>query len=171
MKNAIMQVTYFLNGPMFNLLFYCNIIERKWLLMRNLAIILPSNHNLSRKFYRFNIIDESIEILQKFQLKWKIVKHFVRLKQWAALRKLLNLPQPPIPPDKILLHLWNKKRDIQKYTDICIKYFLGVRKWCSANTFPDTKQKHACWKICKLRRRFGCILGACYFQFQKSWDS
>ena len=25
-KNAIMQVTYFLNGPMFNLLFYCHII-------------------------------------------------------------------------------------------------------------------------------------------------
>ena len=26
MKNAIMQVTYFLNGPLFNLLFYCHII-------------------------------------------------------------------------------------------------------------------------------------------------
>ena len=26
MKNAIMQVTYFLNGPVVNLLFYCQII-------------------------------------------------------------------------------------------------------------------------------------------------
>ena len=26
MKNAIMQVTYFLNSPVFNLLFYCHII-------------------------------------------------------------------------------------------------------------------------------------------------
>ena len=28
-KNAIIQVAYFFNGPMFNLLFYCHIIERK----------------------------------------------------------------------------------------------------------------------------------------------
>ena len=49
-KNAIMQVTYFLNGAMLNLLFYCHIIERKWLLTINLAIILPSKSNLTRKF-------------------------------------------------------------------------------------------------------------------------
>ena len=30
--------------------------------------------------------------------------------------------------------------------------FLGVRKWCSANIFSGTKQKHACWEICKVRR-------------------
>ena len=45
---------------------------------------------------------------EKFQLKWKIVKHFTRPKQRAALRKLFSLHQPPIPPDKILLNLWNK---------------------------------------------------------------
>ena len=43
-KNAIMQMTYFLIDDMFNLLFYYHIIfciVRKWLLMRNLATILP----------------------------------------------------------------------------------------------------------------------------------
>ena len=44
---------------------------------------------------------------------------------------------------------------VQKYTDICFQnasrmQFLGVQKWCSANVFPDTKQKHACWEICKV---------------------
>ena len=52
-KNAITQVTYFLNGPMFNLLFYCHVIERKWLFMRNLAIILPSKSKLSKKILTF----------------------------------------------------------------------------------------------------------------------
>ena len=61
----------------------------------------------------------------------------MRLKQWTTLRKLFSLPQPSIPRDKILLHLWNKKTDIQKYTDIFNKVVLGVRKWCSANAFPD----------------------------------
>ena len=38
-----MQVTYFFNGSMFSLLFYVILfyIERRWLLMRNLAKILP----------------------------------------------------------------------------------------------------------------------------------
>ena len=53
---------------------------------------------------------------EKFQLKWKIVKHFTRPKQRAALRKLFSLYQPPIPPDEILLNLWNKNflREIYK---------------------------------------------------------
>ena len=54
----------FLNDPIFNLLVSCHIIERKWLLMRNLAIILSSKSKLSRKFQRFNTTDESIEILK-----------------------------------------------------------------------------------------------------------
>ena len=35
-------------------------------------------------------------------------------------------------------------------------WFLGAKKWCSANVFSDTKQKHVCWKICKMRKVFGC---------------
>ena len=113
-KNVIMEVTYFLNGPMFNLLRYCHLIyyERKWLLMTNLATILPLKPKLCWKFQRFNAIDGSIKMLinnsQKFQLKWKIVKHFTRPKQLATWRKLLILPPTYPPSDKILLHLWNK---------------------------------------------------------------
>ena len=53
---------------------------------------------------------------------------------------------------QILLRLWDKMFPygyIQKYTDICIQsasrmQFLGVKKWCSANDFSDTKQKYVC---------------------------
>ena len=36
--------------------------------------------------------------------------------------------------------------------------FLSVKKWCSANAFPDTKQKHVYWKICKVRKIFDWLL-------------
>ena len=73
---------------------------------------------------------------EKFQLKWKIVKHFTRPKQRAALRKLLSLHQPPIPPDKILLHLWNKNflreiyRNIQTFA---FKVLQESSSWASGN--------------------------------------
>ena len=41
--------------------------------------------------------------------------------------------------------------------------FLGVKKWCSADNFAGTKQKHVCRKICKVRKAFGCVAGAYYF--------
>ena len=34
--------------------------------------------------------------------------------------------------------------------------------------FSDTKQKHDCFKICKVRNIFGCVAGAYYFQCQVS---
>ena len=43
------------------MLFY---IEKKLLLMRNLATILPLKFKLSEKFQRFNIINGSIEMLK-----------------------------------------------------------------------------------------------------------
>ena len=46
--------------------------------------------------------------------------------------------------------------------------FLGVKKLCSANAFSDTKQKNAAWKICKVRKVFGCAARAYYFQCQVS---
>ena len=35
--------------------------------------------------------------------------------------------------------------------------------WCSANMFYDTKATNSL-KICKIRKIFGCVMGACYFQ-------
>ena len=43
------------------ILFY---IERKWLLITNLATILPLKSKLSEKFQRFNVIDGNIEMLK-----------------------------------------------------------------------------------------------------------
>ena len=60
------------------ILFY---IERKWLFMRNVAIIVPLKSKSSGKFQRFNTNDEIIEP---------------------------STPSPPTPSDKILLRLWNK---------------------------------------------------------------
>ena len=68
MKNAIMQVTYFLNGSLVNvfLLSYCYILRESYpLLKRNLGTILPLKSRLSGKFQRFNAIDKSIEMLKK----------------------------------------------------------------------------------------------------------
>ena len=43
--------------------------------------------------------------------------------------------------------------------------------WVSRNGavqmfFSATKQKHICWKIFKVRKVFGCVAGAYYFQCQ-----
>ena len=66
MKKAIMQVTYFRMAPwliccFIVILFY---IDRKRLLMRNLATISPLKFKFSGKFQRFNVIDVSNEILK-----------------------------------------------------------------------------------------------------------
>ena len=59
------------------------------------------------------------------------------------------------------------------YRDICFKVLQESSSWASGNDavqmfFLTHKQKHVCWKICKLRKFFGCVLEAYYFQFQKS---
>ena len=126
---------------------------------------------------------------QKFQSKWKILQHFIKPKERATLRKLFRPPSPlppshPLPPltdktDKIFnvsrsLEYKFSYGDIQKYIDICFQrtprmWFLGVEKWCSANAFSDTKQKNVCWEIWKVRKIFGCVSLAYYFQCQVSW--
>ena len=72
---------------------------------------------------------------KKFQLKRKIVKHFTRPKQQAALKKLFSLPQTPITPDKILISLWNKNlreihRNIQTFA---FKVLQESTCWVSGN--------------------------------------
>ena len=119
-KNAIIQVAYFLNGPMFNLLFYCHIIERKWLLMKNLAITLPSKSKLSTNF--------SVPILLMKVSKYCRVS--------SRLKEIIQPPQPPIPSDKIFLRLW-KKIYLEKYTEIyrhfAFKVLQESSSWASGN--------------------------------------
>ena len=79
-------------------LFY---IERKWLLMRNLARILPSKSKMSGKFHCFNAIYRSMKILKKIveftknSIKIKNCKTFTITmpKKRAALMKLFSFPQ------------------------------------------------------------------------------
>ena len=66
---------------------------------------------------------EKLLNFKKFQLKWKIVKHFMRPKQQGPLRKLFSLHQPPIPSYKILLGLLNKIF-LERYTEI-YRYLLS----------------------------------------------
>ena len=116
------------------MLFY---IERKWIFMKNIATILRLKSKLSAKFQRFSTIDGSIEILknswicQSFQLKWKIVKHFSRRKQWTALRKLFSFASTYLPPDKILLPLWNKKFLMKIYRNIQTSAFKVLQECVS----------------------------------------
>ena len=49
MKNSIMQVAYFLNSLMANFSLIFLYIEKKWLLKRVLATILPLKSKLSGK--------------------------------------------------------------------------------------------------------------------------
>ena len=66
MKNAIMQVTYFLNGPMINLLLYCHIILywEKATSYEKLSHSLTFETQIVWKIQRFNAIDGSTKMLK-----------------------------------------------------------------------------------------------------------
>ena len=135
-------------------------IERKWLLMRNLATVLPLKSKLSGKFQRFNVVNGSMEMLInscisiKFKLKWAISKH---VKQWAALTKLFSPP-----PDKSFIRHWNKKFLTEIYSNIQTLAFQVLRK-CSSLAFRNgavqmlsltpTRNMFA-WKLVKWVRFF-----------------
>ena len=126
------------------ILFY---IERKWLLMRNLARILPWKSKLSGKFQRFSAIDG--ELLKcwkrvefpKISIKMKNCKTFCEAQTASRLMEIVQPPTKPNPTQKNLTTSLEQKfsyGDIQKYMDICFQRasrieFLSVKKWCSAN--------------------------------------
>ena len=117
------------------ILFY---IGRKWLLLRNLTRILSLKSQLSGKFQCFDSIDGNIEMLEK---SYEV--------QTAIHLKELIQPSPiPSPP-----HLTSASRI----------HFLDVKKWLNANNLSDTKEKHVCWKICKVRKAFYWVSGAYCF--------
>ena len=112
-SGTVMQVTCFLIGPMFNLLFYCHMIERKWFLWEIYEKkFLWEKYRNTKKYWNF----------EKFQLKWKIVKHFTRAKQQATLRKLFSLPQPPYHQIKSC-YGFETKLFLERYTEIYRHFF------------------------------------------------
>ena len=107
------------------ILFY---IERKWLLMRNLATVLPLKSKLSGKLQRFIIMVEvsknwKIVKFRKISIKMKNCKTFYETQTASCLKEIIQPPQPPIPPDKILIRLWNKNF-LERYTEI-YRYLLS----------------------------------------------
>ena len=83
MKNVIVEVTYFFNVPMINLLFYCHITlyREKVTSYKKFNQVLPLKPKLSGKFQLFNVIDGSIKILYiaefpKLSIKMKNLKTF-----------------------------------------------------------------------------------------------
>ena len=103
---------------------------------------------------------------QKFQLKWKILKHFTRPKPQATLRKLFSPP-----PDNMFFLLWNKNFLTAIYRNIQTLAFQVLGEcscWASRNgavqvVFSGTNQKHVCWKICKARKDFWLCCWSMFF--------
>ena len=117
---------------------------------------------------------------QKISIKMKNCKSFYEAQTASCLKEIIQPPpNPQLTPHQIKsYYVFGKKNygDIQKYTEICFQsaskmQFFGVKKWCSPNVFSNNKQKHVCWKICKVRKVFGCVAEAYYFQCQVSWGS
>ena len=102
-------------------------IERKWLLMRSLATILPLKSKLSRKFQRFDTLD-------RFSIKMKNCKTLYEVQTASRLKETFQPPPTQPSPDKILLRLWNKNfiteiyRNIQAFT---FKVFQECGSWVS----------------------------------------
>ena len=86
----------------------------------------------------------------------KNCKTFYETQTASRLKEIIL--QPPIPPDKTLLRFWNKNFFREIYRNIqtfAFKVLQESSSWVSGNGavqsfFSDTKQKHVCWKICKL---------------------
>ena len=86
----------------------------------------------------------NFQICISVPLKWKILKHFTRPKQWAAFRKLFNPP-----PDKSFLRIYT--RIYRHLPSQCFENaVLGCLETVQCKFFFDTNPKHVCWKICKV---------------------
>ena len=114
-KNAIMQVTYFLNSGMSNFLFYCHIILywQKVTSYEKFSHIYPWSPTYLENFSFLLLWIEvwkcwKIVKFPKISIKRETVKHFTKPKQQATWRTFFSLPPTHIRSDKNLLRLWNK---------------------------------------------------------------
>ena len=138
-----------------------------------------------------------IRVSLKIQLCLKIWYNVIRWSSHICKKKFLSLHSFLVkfsknvimeiiqsPPTlnlsyKMSLRFWNKKfltesflkeiyRNIQAFA---LKVLQERQEIVQCKCFSDTKQKHVCWKFCKVRKVFGCVVGAFYFQCQVSWGS
>ena len=115
----------------------------------------------------------------KASIKMKNCKIFYEAQTSSCFKEIIQTPSPTLHQIKSCYISLSKKllieiyRNIQKYTNIWFRsasrfQFLGVQKWCSANVFSNTKQKHVSWKIPKVRKVFGCVSRVYFVQCQVS---
>ena len=150
------------------ILFY---IERKWLLEKfshypNFEVqILWKISALQYYCWKYRSTEKLLNF-EKFHIIWKIVKHFTRPKQRAALRKLFSLSPARIPPDKILLRLCNKHflREIYKNIQtFALKVLHESSSWVSGNGpvqmfFVTPKRKNFARKFVKWEKLLAVFL-------------
>ena len=91
----------------------------------------------------------------KISSKMKNYKTYYKAQTASHLKEIIQLPtreKLPTPLEQKLSYKY-----IQQCTDMCYRsasrtQVLSVWKWCSANVFSVTNQKHVCWKVCKLSK-------------------
>ena len=144
-----MQVTYFMNGSIANLLFLCHITLdlEKVISYQKLASVLHLKLKLSGKFRCFKAINGSIKMVKNDWI-FKNLKHFTGPKQWDA--------SFSFPPDKSYLRLWNKSILCGIYRNMEAFDFPMLREcssWVSKNgamkMFFWHHPQNVCWKICQ----------------------
>ena len=79
----------------------------------------------------------------------KIMKHFARSKQRAALKKLFSLPPHLIPSQIKPYYVSGTKIFLRRYKEIYRHLLSKCSSWASRNGavqifFSDTKKKHVC---------------------------
>ena len=114
------------------ILFY---IEKRWLLMRNLATILPLKSKLCGKFQLFNAIDGRIEMLKnswnsKNPFKMKNCTTFYEAQIASRLKEII-LPPPTHPYQIKSYYVFKTKIFLRRYAG---KYGHLLSK-CFKNTF------------------------------------
>ena len=114
------------------ILFY---IEKRWLLMRNLATILPLKSKLCGKFQLFNALDGRIEMLKnswnsKNPFKMKNCTTFYEAQIASRLKEII-LPPPTHPYQIKSYYVFKTKIFLRRYAG---KYGHLLSK-CFKNTF------------------------------------
>ena len=144
-KNANMQVTYFLNSPILNLFVFCFFvilfyIGKKWLLMRNVATILPLNSKLPGNFNFLMLqieVSKCLKIVEfsKISIKIKNCKTFCK-PQTANRLKKFNLSFP-IPPST----RWNLTTSRKQFLlRRCIEIYRHLLSKCFKNAFLGSQE-------------------------------
>ena len=107
----------------------------------------------------------------KISIKMKNSKTFCEAQTASRLKEIIQPPPLPKSPDQILLFLWNKSflteiyRNVQTFAfkELQECSFLASRKGLMQCFFLTL-----CWKICKVRKVSGIILGAYDFPCEVS---